>query len=215
MARPLSGNPAATHLWPGADRREREREAKREAVLLAAARLFNTRGYHATALDDVATALRVTKPTIYHYFANKDEILFECLRRGLDGLAEAARQASAQGGTAADRLQAVLTAYGILITDDFGICVARTQDHLLSPESRARFRALKREVDGILRGVIAEGQADGSLAVRDARIAAFTAAGALNGLGQWFDPAGPHSREDVARATAEVLMGGMIARKGF
>ncbi len=213
MARPLSGK-QATALWPGADRREREREAKREAVLLAAARLFNTRGYHATALDDVATALSVTKPTIYHYFANKDEILFECVRRGLDGLAEAARQASAQGGTGAQRLAAVLVAYGVLITDDFGICVARTQDHLLAPDSRARFRALKREIDGILRGVIAEGQADGTLAVADARIAAFTAAGALNSLGQWFDPAGPDSREKIARATVAVLMDGMIAREG-
>ena len=210
----MSADQIALAPWADTDRRERAREAKREAVLLAAVRLFNARGYHATALDDVATALGVTKPTIYHYFANKDEILFECLRRGLDGVALAARQASAQGGSAAVRLRAVLTAYGVLITDDFGMCVARTQDHHLAADSRARFRALKREIDGILRSVIAEGQQDGSLAVGDTRIAAFTAASALNGLGQWFNPEGPLAREDAARATTDVLMGGMIARKG-
>ncbi len=213
MASPLSAEPIPAP-WADAARRERDRAAKREAVLIAAVRLFNTRGYHATSLDDVATALGVTKPTIYHYFANKDDILFECVRRGLDGLTGAARQASAQGGMAADRLRALLIAYGVLITDDFGLCVARTQDHLLTPDSRARFRALKRGIDRILRGVMTGGQADGSLSVADVRIAAFTAANALNGLGQWFDPAGPLSREEVARATADVLLGGMIAGKG-
>ncbi len=75
---------AAASPWPTPEERAREREQKREAVLSTAVRLFNSKGFHATSLDDVALALNVTKPTIYHYFANKDEVLFECVRRGLE-----------------------------------------------------------------------------------------------------------------------------------
>ena len=96
--------------WSSASQREREREAKREAVLRTAARLFNAKGYHATSLDEVATALQVTKPTIYHYFSNKDEILFECTRRGLDAIATAAREAAERGGSGVERLRALLNA---------------------------------------------------------------------------------------------------------
>ncbi len=198
--------------WASASERERERAAKREAVLRTAARLFNAKGYHATSLDEVAVALNVTKPTIYHYFANKDEILFECTRRGLDAIVAAARAATAQGGTAADRLRVLLMTYASCMLDDYCMLVARTQDNQLSPDSRAQFRALKREIDGHLRQVIADGVADGSLAVADVRIAAFAMASALNGLGSWFNPEGPHSVEETARLAVSTLLDGVRRR---
>src|SRR5947209_1441666 len=72
--------------WPSREERDRDRELKREAVLRTAVGLFNEKGFHATSLDDVAEALKVTKPTIYHYFSNKDEVLFECVRRGVESI---------------------------------------------------------------------------------------------------------------------------------
>src|SRR3546814_2246117 len=53
--------------------REVERAEKRQAVLVAAVRMFNERGFHATSLDDVAASLGVTKPVIYHYLGNRSE----------------------------------------------------------------------------------------------------------------------------------------------
>lgn len=210
MARPTNrGGQAVASPWANQGEKDRDRAAKREAVLRTAARFFNAKGYHATSLEDVALALHVTKPTIYHYFANKDEILFECTRQGLDGIAEAMRTSIAKGDTAADRLRAMLTSYALSMMDDYGICVARTQDHLLSPESRAKFRALKREIDALIRKALVEGQTDGSLATTNVRIAAFTAANALNGLGTWFDPKGAMSAAEIANLTVALLMDGL------
>ena len=70
--------------WSGADVPSKARDWKRNAVILAAARAFSTRGYHNTSLDDLAAALNVTKPTIYAYVAGKEELLFECFRQGVD-----------------------------------------------------------------------------------------------------------------------------------
>ncbi|WP_068300756.1 TetR/AcrR family transcriptional regulator [Pararhodobacter sp. CCB-MM2] len=195
--------------WSQPGDRERERAAKREAVLRTAARFFNQKGFHATSLDDVATALNVTKPTIYHYFANKDEILFECTRRGLSAIIDASREAAAQGGTGASRLRSVLMAYAMVMLDDYGICVARTQDYNLTEASRKQFRALKRDIDALIRQVVAEGAEDGSLKVRDVRIATFTAAQALNGMGNWYNSDGPVGKEDTARQVVETLMDGL------
>ncbi len=84
---------AAPSPWVGGRRARREHGVKREAVIRAAAAAFNARGYHNTSLDDVAAALGVTKPTIYYYVANKEQLLFECFRAGLEPIQAAIRRA--------------------------------------------------------------------------------------------------------------------------
>lgn len=90
--------------WGKARDVEAEHEVKRDAVLRAAAQLFNERGFHATSLDDVAERLHITKPTLYYNIKNKDEILFKCVSRGLDMLRDAIRAVGQSGGTAQDKL---------------------------------------------------------------------------------------------------------------
>lgn len=201
-----------TSPWGTRADREAEREAKRMAVLTTAARMFNAKGFAATSLDDVAGALEVTKPTIYHYFSSKDEILFECVRLGLEAIRDAAEAARARGGTGRDRLEALMLEYALTMTRDFGICVTRTADDQLGEVSRARFRALKREIDQILRSVIEDGMRDGSLAPGDARITGFTVSGALNWIARWYRPDGGMSAEDVAERTTETILAGLAPR---
>jgi AcrR family transcriptional regulator len=52
-----------------------EREAKREAVLHAAAQAFAEAGFFQTSLDDIAVRLGITKPTLYYYAKNKEDLL--------------------------------------------------------------------------------------------------------------------------------------------
>lgn len=198
--------------WSDRDARPREREAKKEAVLRTAVALFNERGLHGTSLDDVAKALNVTKPTIYHYFSGKDEILFECVRRGVDSIRQAGEAAAMNGGSAMERLKAYMREYAIVVTTDFGICVTRTADHELSAAARARFRAGKREIDNALRRVVEEGMKDGSIAKGDARMMTFTLTGALNWIAQWYDPKGPSTAEEVAAACVATLVKGLEPR---
>jgi AcrR family transcriptional regulator len=190
--------------------REEDRELKRQALLLAAVRMFNERGFHATSLDDVAASLGVTKPVIYHYLGNKDQVLLECVRLGLEQLRQAAEAARGESGTGLDRLKAFLCRYGEVNLDDFGKCVIRTGDECLSPESRAQFRALKAEIDKAMRELIAEGVADGSLRADDIRLTAFTLAGALNWAARWHKAEGPMSASEVAAGMVDMLIGGLL-----
>ena len=196
--------------WPDARTREEDRRAKREAVLIAAVRAFNARGFRATSLDDVAAELNVTKPTIYHYYGNKDEILFECVRRGLDPIRRVAEEGVAEGGSGAERLRSLLRGYALMMTEDFGICVSRTLDSELSPESRVRFRALKREIDQLMRQVVEEGMADGSLRPGDPRLVTFTLAGSVNWVARWYRPDEALSAEAIAEGVADTLMRGVL-----
>lgn len=204
--------PAAESPWPRPEQRQHSRALKREAVLLRAVEFFNERGFHATSLDDVALSLNVTKPTIYHYFASKDEILFACVQRGLEEIRHAAQITEQAGGTGLQRLRALLIDYAMMMSDGFGACVGRTPDHALSAESLARIKALKRDTDAIVRRVIEAGIGDGSIVAADVRLTTFTVLGGLNWISRWYDPAGPLSKQAIAEQCVETLIGGLAAR---
>jgi TetR/AcrR family transcriptional repressor of nem operon len=52
----------------------REGRSSREAILKAATRLMQIRGYHATSLDDVLGESGVGKGTFYHHFKSKEDL---------------------------------------------------------------------------------------------------------------------------------------------
>lgn len=205
-------NMVAPSPFRSASEREAERARKREALLLAAVRMFNERGFHATSLDDVAASLGVTKPVIYHYLGNKDQVLFECVRIGLANLGDAADAARARSGNGLERLKIFLRSYAEANMSDFSRCVIRTGDEALSPESRQQFLSLKSEIDKALREMIAEAAADGSAAIDDVWLTAFTFAGALNWPARWYRPDGERNAPQIAEQMVDLLVAGIAPK---
>ncbi|KDB06401.1 transcriptional regulator, TetR family [Burkholderia sp. lig30] len=200
--------------WTPAAEREQQREAKRNAVLSTAARLFNERGFHATSLDDIAAELHVTKPTLYYYVKNKDDILLQCVRKGLEMILEGIEQSRSAGGKAVDQLVASMHVYARIVTMDFGMCLIRVGDEQLPPDSRKELRRLKSLIDQQFRRLVAEGVEEGSLAPCDPRMAAFVIGGALSWIGRWYQPGGEYVPDQVADQCIATLCGGLLRRPG-
>ncbi len=192
--------------------RERERELKREAVLRTAAQLFNEKGYHATSLDEVAERLHVTKPTLYYYVRNKEAILFECVRSGLELMRAAIAEAGASGGSSMDKLKSAMRAYARVAMMDFGMCIIRVGEEPLPPDSRRQLRRLKASIDHEFRRLIQQGIEEGAIAPCDAKIAAFTLAGALSWIARWYRPGGPLTPDEVAERCIGVIVDGLAPR---
>lgn len=195
-----------------AKQKEQEREAKKQALLRAAVQIFNERGFHGTLLEDVATSLGVSKPTIYHYLGNKEQVLLSCVMVGLEQLIEAASMARNETGNGAERLRKFLCRYAEINMDDFGRCVILTTEESLSEQGRVEFRALKRQVNTALHDLIDEGIADGSIIQCDSQLLAFTLAGALNWPARWFSPNGERVAGDVAKDMVDMLSRGFSPR---
>lgn len=58
-------------------RTETRSAEKRRAIVEAATRLFLDRGYDGSSMDDVAAQARVSKPTVYNHFADKEALFAE------------------------------------------------------------------------------------------------------------------------------------------
>ena len=198
--------------WKNKKTRPRDRDVKRDAVLRAAADLFNEKGFHPTSIDDVARRLHVTKPTIYHYVENKDDILYQCIRLGVEATRKAVTEISAQDGAAVDRLKAAMRQHARIAARDFGMCVVRVGEHGLPPERRNRIRRLRREVDHLYRALIQQGIDEGSLAPCDPKLASFTIAAAIAWISRWYHADGPLSVDDIADQCVDILMNGLATR---
>ena len=201
---------AASPFAPARDRAG-QRALKREAVLRTAAQLFNEKGYAASTLDEVAERLGVSKPTVYYYVDSKDQILFECVRTGLELLQQAIREVDAAGGSAIDKLVAAMRQYGEIVTMDFGMCVIRVGEDPLPPDSRQKLRRMKAALDREFRELIRQGIAEGSIVDCDPKLASFTFAGALSWIGRWYRPDGGLEPAEIAEQCIRVLIDGLRA----
>ena len=63
-------------------------QAKLEAILHTAKRMFARYGPRKTTIEEVARMARVTKATIYNNFGNKDQVYLEVLRREMHEVVE-------------------------------------------------------------------------------------------------------------------------------
>src|SRR6516162_6584849 len=161
-----------TH-WKAFASRRRDPATKREAVLQTAAQLFLEKSYGRTSMNDVAERLNITKPALYHYFRNKEEILLECYRLGTGMIEEILNDIAEHCGSGFEKVQAFIYSYASVMTVNFGRCVMRLDEGDLSDEAYVDVRKYKRKIDRRLRGFLEEGMADGTIAPCDPKLTAF------------------------------------------
>jgi len=204
---------SATYAAAFADRR-RDPDGKREAVLQTAVQIFIEKGYRQTSLDDVAEKLKITKPALYHYFHNKEEIYLECYRRGIALTQQSLERVQAHSGNGLEKVAGFIHTYTVIIARDFGRFLVRQDDRELSRKAQGEVRAEKRKIDQSLRSFIELGIADNSIRPCNVRLAAFSLAGAIHSLATWFEPGGAMTAEQVASEFAQTLTQGLANRRG-
>lgn len=199
--------------WKAFVSRRRDPASKREAILQTSAQLFLEKSYGRTSLNDVAERLNITKPALYHYFRNKEEILLECYRWGTGLIEDSLNKIAGDCGTGLEKVEAFIYAYANVMTVNFGRCAMRLDEADLSSQARAEVRTYKRKIDRRLRLFIHEGIDDGSITPCDPKLAAFSIAGAVNWICMWYEPEGPRTGEEIAAQFARTLTRGLARRK--
>ncbi len=183
--------------------REEKRQLKLDAILRHAAAAFMDKGYYKTSLDDIARLHKVTKPTLYYYIKNKEDILIKCEEVAsirINGLLDVV---TATDETGFVQLQKFIEGYVEIVTDDIIRCHIRHRGQREDPQARADSLEMHRSIEHRVREILGRGMTDGSIRDCNSTIIAILLFDALNGISAWYRDEGKVNHEDLI---AQVLL---------
>jgi AcrR family transcriptional regulator len=192
---------APTRIAPGSDRRI--------DILKSAAAAFRRRGYHGASVDEIASALEMTKGNLYYYFKNKEEILYACHDYSLDVLLALLDDVQASPAPPDEKLRTLVLAFVHLILDELQGTALTLDLQALSPPLLRKVIARRDLFDRGVRAIVQQGMDQGIFAPGDPKMVTFALLGAVNWINRWFDPEGPMSSEAIGQAFADYLVGGL------
>src|SRR5271154_203963 len=82
----------------------------RQRLLEAGLKLFANRGYAGTAVLDIADEAKVTKPTLYYYFENKEGLFQALVDQAMDERLRLMREAAPPEKKTVDQLTDIIVA---------------------------------------------------------------------------------------------------------
>ena len=177
---------AKTNWEAGIQTIDEKREIKRRKILRVAAQAFNQHGFYKTTLSFLASQLQVTKPTLYYYVKDKDDILFGILELATEQFQQIIQDSYEFAGSGLDRLRYFYQQYGKVVTDDFGICLVLMRINSPEPKFRSHYRILSKEIMTAMVGFIQAGIDDGSIGFCDPKFMVSAMLGTMNETVYWY-----------------------------
>ena len=89
-------------------RKQREFEARREEILLAAERIFSQNGFFKTGMAEIAEAAQFAMGTVYRFFKSKEEMYISLVEDKVEDLLARLEEAIRSEVSASDKLRAVI-----------------------------------------------------------------------------------------------------------
>ena len=182
---------------------------KRIEILRSAAAAFRHRGYYGASVEEIASALHMTKGSLYYYFKNKEEILYFCHDYSLDILLELLAEVEAEARPADEKLRRLVVEFVHVIIDELHGTALTLDLAALSPPLLRRIIAKRDRFDRGIRRILQEGMEQRVFAAGDPKLLSFAMLGAINWIARWFDPSGPASSEQIGQSFADYLIAGL------
>jgi AcrR family transcriptional regulator len=198
---------------PMARKRASTFEAQRDDILAAAARLFASQGFSATSMNQVAEACGVAKPTLYHYFHDKQALLAQICDTHVHALLALVQEVKALQLLPDQQLRALIERFTRAYAD------AQDQHRVLTSDIKFLAEAERERLLDVERAVVAE-FADALCRVRPELRGAhlhkpltMLLFGMINWTFTWLRPDGELTHDALATLVSDLFFGGLGAVK--
>lgn len=182
--------------------------AKRKIILHRAAELFAKYGFNGSSITMIANACGASKALLYHYYKDKEEVLFDILSDHLDELIEAVEEAADRPAPPHDRLYNIAAALLEKYRDaDAQHQVQIANLKLLEVDRQELLRGKERRLVAVFSDALAEAVPEvgqGPLL----KPLTMTLFGMLNWHYLWFREGKGISRNDYARMVSALIVAG-------
>ncbi|MGW0734346.1 TetR/AcrR family transcriptional regulator [Streptomyces sp. NPDC002851] len=159
-----------------------------QTLLAVAVRIFNERGYDGTSMEHLSKAAGISKSSIYHHVAGKEELLRLAVSRALDGLFGILDEEHARVGRAVDRLEYVTRRMVEVLTAElpYVTLLLRVRGNTATEQwAMERRREFDHQVAELLKAAVADGDLRGDV---EPRLATRLLFGMINSIAEWYRP---------------------------
>jgi AcrR family transcriptional regulator len=186
----------------------------RDEIIRNAVDLFSENGYQNTSLAEIAAAVGVQKPSLYHYIDSKEDLLYEINELLVEELLTGAQTLLASAETPEDRLRAYLRAtMRLTARRQKEVTIFLGERQFLKTQSK-RWREVAERRDSyerLFESILEDGIATGVFADLPVNIAALGILGTVANAYRWYRESGPMTPDEIADLFADIVLHGISA----
>jgi len=190
--------------------RAADHDERKAAIVAAAAALFAREGFDGASVSDIAKRGKFAKSLVYHYYASKEDILYDAMISHVRALEAAAREALAVDPRPERKLRELAHRF-------MALYVGAADRHKVLLNDLGRLpRARRAEIVKVQRRLIETVQkllVEIEPGLKRKPGASFAAAmlffGTINWTHTWFDPKGAVSAGALAEMVVDLVLGGL------
>lgn len=184
--------------------------SRKEQILSAAAQLFKQKGYQASSMRDIATALNIEAASLYHHIKSKEEILeiicFEMARKFLAAIAEV----NDIYFNSEEKLRKAILHHVEIITEDIDKSAVFLREWKSLPEQSLKdFMQLRNHYENEFTHIIDGGINEDLFDDVDKKFAVLSILSSVNWINEWYKPEGKMSPAEIAQNISDFIMGGL------
>lgn len=186
----------------------------REVLIKSATDLFAKKGYLDTSIRDIGNAAKVNPSLIYHYFKNKEEILFIIVERFSLFQLNYLQQIPSMESDPVEGLRRVIFQY-LLWNREYGDEIKITVEEISHLRGRYKKDILsyQRKIFNNFKNQLIKLDQLGMLSQGNLSVICFSIFGMINWFYRWFKESGQLSDEGVANQMIEDIFSGIIINR--
>ncbi|MEV0090345.1 TetR/AcrR family transcriptional regulator [Streptomyces sp. NPDC050738] len=187
-----------------------------ETLLTVAVAVFNERGYDGTSMEHLSKAAGISKSSIYHHVAGKEELLRRAVSRAIDGLFGVLDEEGAAQGRAMERMEYVTrrTVEVLMAELPYVTLLLRVRGNTRTERwAMERRREFDQRVSDLMKAAAADGDLRSDV---DIRLATRLLFGMVNSLVEWYrpHPDGGVEADQLAETVVRLAFDGLRAAPG-
>jgi TetR/AcrR family transcriptional regulator, cholesterol catabolism regulator len=187
--------------------------ARHAEVIRTASRIFFEKGYRATTIQDIGSAMNFTSAALYYYIGSKQQILVEIVLEPNRQLVKCAERISRLDIPPTEQLRKIIIEHVTLMLREremFGVMFRERIE--LAEEHLNILRELEERYFTLVRSIISRGVEANQLVVGDVSVATLALIGMINWTTRWFRKDGKLSPEQIAQNYFDYIYLGFAPR---
>lgn len=183
---------------------------RQKEIALAAVKLFEQKGYHATSVQDIADEVGIQKGSLYHYIHSKEDLLLQIAHEAIVEFNENLTQIIRTEATAKDKLiQAIENHLTVSISNLETTTVLLREAFSLGDKPHQVIQDLTDRYVTLWTEMLEDGVARGEFVCEQPKVTALALLGACNWVYRWYKQSGDLSATDVAAVFSRLFLNGL------